>query len=478
MKLQKLENPYLLKHAFDYAAIGKALVKLDGSIIKVNHSLSKYLGYDEDELLSLPSRHFIHPEDLKSLWNETASLLNGKIESVQTEKRYIHKDHSEIWASLSITLAKNDQDQPLYFVCQLFDITDLKHAEKKLLDGEKRYKQIIDETPDAVLILRNQKCLFINEAGVQLIGAKHKDEVIGENVFNFIDQETKNKLIDKQVFTKAVGPLEGKVIRYDGKKVDIELKTIPTLYQEKQAVHAIIEDITERKRTQELMINTEKLTVAGQLAAGIAHEIKNPLTAIKGFLQIIENDLPDKKTYFNVISQEMNRIETILSELLILAKPQTVKFEQKNIAVILNHVMTLSKALPDLNNIVITENIESDLPAIFCDENQLKQVFINFVKNSVEAMTNGGEILIEAKRKNNKTIIVRIIDQGHGIPEHLLNRVGEPFLTTKDKGTGLGLMISRQIINSHNGELHFNSSKEGTTVEVTLPHTEQTAGQI
>ncbi|WP_106495778.1 PAS domain S-box protein [Lentibacillus sp. Marseille-P4043] len=472
MKLHKLKNPYLLKHAFDYAAIGKGLVKLDGSIIKVNHSLGACLGYEEDELLSLPSRHFVHPEDLESLWNETASLLNGKTDSVQTEKRFIHKDHSEIWASLSITLAKNDQGQPLYFVCQLFDITDQKHAQKKLLDGEKRYKQIIDETPDAVLILRNQKCLFINEAGVQLIGAEHKDEVIGENVFNFIDRETKEKLIDKHVFTEAVGPLEGKVIRYGGEKVDIELKTIPTVYQEKQAVHAIIEDITERKRTQELMINTEKLTVAGQLAAGIAHEIKNPLTAIKGFLQIIENDLPDKKTYFNVISQEMNRIETILSELLILAKPQTVKFEQKKIAVILNHVMTLSKALPNLNNIIITENIESDLPKIFCDENQLKQVFINFVKNAVEAMPDGGEIHIEAKRGNHKTIIIRIIDQGHGIPEHLLGRVGEPFLTTKDKGTGLGLMISRQIIDSHNGKLQFNSSKEGTTVEVTLPYTE------
>lgn len=230
-----------------------------------------------------------------------------------------------------------------------------------------------------------------------------------------------------------------------------------------------VQDISERKRAEEFMNNSEKLTVAGQLAAGIAHEIRNPLTAIKGFFQIMEHEFTDKKMYFEVINTEMERIETILNELLVLSKPQKTNYKQKNITTILHHVTTLLKTQTNLHNIEITERIDSNLPPIYCDENQLKQVFINFLKNSIEAMDSGGRIHIEVSKMETSMLLVRFKDEGPGIPDHVLKRIGEPFFTTKENGTGLGIMICKQIIENHRGNMHIESGPLGTIVEVELP---------
>ena len=135
---------------------------------------------------------------------------------------------------------------------------------------------------------------------------------------------------------------------------------------------------------------------------------------------------------------------------------------------ILNNVITLLKTQTNLNSIEIIETMETRLPFILCDENQLKQVFINFLQNAVESMPRGGKIHIEVKQ-NSSSLHIRIVDQGIGIPDHILKRIWEPFFTTKENGTGLGLMICKQIIENHNGKLQITSCSEGTTVDVYLP---------
>ncbi|RBP85894.1 histidine kinase/DNA gyrase B/HSP90-like ATPase, partial [Cytobacillus firmus] len=122
-----------------------------------------------------------------------------------------------------------------------------------------------------------------------------------------------------------------------------------------------------------------------------------------------------------------------------------------------------------MNNIEIITLYETNIFSIFCDENQLKQVFINFLKNSIEAMPKGGKISVELQSLGFDKLKLLFIDEGRGIPDHILNRIYEPFFTTKETGTGLGLMISKQIIENHNGTLHIRSDKKGTIVEVILP---------
>jgi two-component system sporulation sensor kinase A len=245
--------------------------------------------------------------------------------------------------------------------------------------------------------------------------------------------------------------------------------SIPTTYFGEQAVQVILRDISDRKKTEELMLRSEKLSIAGQLAAGIAHEIRNPLTAIKGFLQIMQPDLKNHSQYFQIVFSELNRIEMILSELLMLAKPQETKFRRANLVSLLQDVAMLLETQANLNGVFIEQNHEDSNLLINCDQNQLKQVFINLFKNAIDAMPSGGKVKVHTRRDNN-TVRIIVKDEGEGIPSELLERLGEPFLTTKEKGNGLGLMITYKIIEDHKGTICVDSKMgEGSTFTVNIP---------
>lgn len=466
-----LDNQLLFIHAFEHAGIGMALISLDGKIVKVNQSLCDSLGYEENEFLQLNILDILPPEEAEIDHHIVRVLSEGKRNSYQIERRYIHKNQHYIWAIMSVSLVRDKDGSPLFYISQIQNISARKLAEEKLRESEGRYHRLVEESPDGVIILKDEKCMFINSTGIEMLGLQHKESIIGRSIYDFMLFQDHERFKKRNLHIHSVGPFEKKFIRMDGKIIHVELKTIPTIYENNQAVHMIMRDISERQKTQELMINSEKLTIAGQLAAGIAHEVRNPLTAIKGFFQMMEGDLKKNKIYFDVIHSEINRIETILNELLWLAKPQESKFVQKNIGVVLNHVLTLLETQTNLNNIQIIKNIEQHLPAINCDENKLKQVFINFLKNAIEAMSQGGTIHIDIRKQDPDWIMIQITDEGSGIPEHLLTRVGEPFFTTKKKGTGLGLMICKNIISEHKGEIMIESSPKGTLVKILLPYT-------
>ncbi|MBS4189990.1 PAS domain S-box protein [Bacillus sp. FJAT-49705] len=464
-----VENPQLFIHAFENAGIGMAIIALNGKLLKVNQSLCTSFGYSAEELLHLSIKDLFHPDDLAIDKLIIQELTAGKRKSYQMERRYIHKDNHEIWTIMNVSLVRDEHEQPLFYISQIQDISAQLLTVEKLRESEERYHRLVEESPDGVVILKNEICVFINKTGVELLGLSSKKDIIGRTIFDFIHNKDHNAFKKRDFCRESVGPFEKRFIRLDGKIINVELKAIPTTFQDEPAVHVNIRDISVSKKAQELMINSEKLTIAGQLAAGIAHEVRNPLTAIKGFFQMMEKDVMENKLYFDVIGSEINRIEVILNELLLLAKPQEAKFEFKNIEVILNHVLTLLESQTNLNNIQIIKNIEPSIPLIKCDENQLKQVFINFLKNSIEAMPRGGMIHIDVLQQSASSILIRIVDQGSGIPEHLLNRVGEPFFTTKEKGTGLGLMICKNIIEEHQGKIKIASSPSGTRIEIHFP---------
>lgn len=222
---------------------------------------------------------------------------------------------------------------------------------------------------------------------------------------------------------------------------------------------------------ESLMISSEKLKMVGQLAGGIAHEIRNPLTAIKGFLKLIQQgnmDEDKKNIYFEILDDELMKIDQIAGELLILAKPHSVTYRDVNLSKLMMDVITL------LNTHAVTKNIELIYEGykgnviVRCDEIKIKQVFINIIKNAIESMRNG--IVNISTDILDSHVKVKISDQGKGIPHHVLHRMGEPFFTTKDQGTGLGIVICNRILETHQGKM-FIESKEGigTTIIVMLP---------
>ncbi|QDP39667.1 ATP-binding protein [Radiobacillus deserti] len=245
---------------------------------------------------------------------------------------------------------------------------------------------------------------------------------------------------------------------------------VPTqIYRTNQyEVPSIVEQINIEKSAEEDLIRSEQLSFAGQLAAGICHEIRNPLTTIKGFFQFIKEMDHKEEKYFDVIDEELNRIEKITTELLLLAKPNSESRSKQNLVELVENVQMLLSTQAVLKEISIETIFLDEELIIDCDVSKIKQVLINLIKNAIEVMDRG-TITITAKRSGNMALL-SIADEGPGMSQEHIQKIGEPFFTTKEKGTGLGLIICLNIIKNHNGKMNIESELgEGTTFKVSLP---------
>jgi PAS domain S-box-containing protein len=352
------------------------------------------------------------------------------------------------------------------------------HLEEKLNASKHQLQSFIFHNLDPVVIIDKwDKVITVNEAYQTTFGYM-SNEVIGKNAneLPFIPEDRKFEVILNRSFAVLGEKVKGyETIRKtkDGKVLQVQLSSFPLL-DEKNKVDGwavIIRDITERKQAQELLIKSEKLSIAGELAAGIAHEIRNPITSIKGFLQLMQSSNYEKKIYYDIMSSEIDRIEQILSELLMLAKPQAVHFSRKDITVLIRDVVTLLGPQATLNNVQIIMDLKTEAAQVMCEENQIKQVCINFIKNAIDAMPDGGTLIIQLISTMEQELIIRFIDEGNGIPDELISKLGQPFYTTKEKGTGLGFMVSKRIVENHQGSVSISSEVgKGTSIEVKLPY--------
>ncbi|PPA69114.1 ATP-binding protein [Jeotgalibacillus proteolyticus] len=350
--------------------------------------------------------------------------------------------------------------------------------EKQARASEDSYKQLIDSLPESIIIHRDQVIVYVNKAAVSMFGAENKEEVIGKSILDFTDFEyierVQQRLKQVKKEKRPLNSIEHKLIRKDGSKFFFEVSSLTIVFGKKQAILSIGKDVTSRKiQSERLIQKSEKLAMLGQLAAGIAHEIRNPLTSIKGFINLVQSN-NQKKEYFDIIFSELERINVIVGEFLVLAKPSAATFVEQDVKILIKDVVTLINTQSILNNVQIFVEFESDLPMVSCEQNQIKQVFLNLLKNSIEAMPKGGIIDVKVRESEDDTISILIIDQGIGIPQERIPTLGEPFYTTKEKGTGLGLMTCYKIIESHNGKLIIQSKVNvGTTIEIILPATTQ-----
>ncbi|MFX4303281.1 ATP-binding protein [Alicyclobacillus tolerans] len=240
----------------------------------------------------------------------------------------------------------------------------------------------------------------------------------------------------------------------------------------------MLQDVTDQleaeealRESQELLQVSEKLSAVGQLAAGVAHEIRNPLTALHGFLQLLHSQAEngENEFYIHVMESELNRIRSILDELLMLAKPHPVQHTEIKLDELVQSVVSLMEPEARLHSIHFDILSDSSVPFIYGASDQIKQVLINLIKNAIESMSSGGVLTIRIQRKL-KYVEILLVDQGIGIPQEILDKIGQPFFTTKESGTGLGLMVSQNIIHSHGGKLDIQSEPGvGTAVRVYLP---------
>ncbi|MGM0873381.1 MAG: PAS domain S-box protein [Bacillota bacterium] len=442
-----------------------------GKICYVNKAFQDLLGAtSKDQLIGKHTVDFIDNVFHNVVKNRINRLHNGeKVGIIEQTWRRIDGTEINVEVAANLTTFKGQNAELIV----LTDISSRRNFQKILQNSRERYQRLIDNSIDTIAVIHQDKWVFVNESGVKLFEAGDYPEMLGKTIFEDLHPND-HRHMKESLQSILTGKSEVQITNQSwnisqDKTIYTEMVCIPTTYFGEQAVQVILRDISDRKKTEEIMLRSEKLSIAGQLAAGIAHEIRNPLTAIKGFLQIMHPDLKNHSQYFHIIFSELNRIEMILSELLMLAKPQEKKFKKTNLVSLLQDVSMLLETQANLNSVFIEQKHENHNLMINCDQNQLKQVFINLFKNAIDAMPKGGKVSVHTKRVNN-TVSITVKDEGEGIPSELMERIGEPFLTTKEKGNGLGLMITYKIIEDHKGTIFVDSKLgEGSTFTVGLP---------
>ncbi|MBR0606657.1 ATP-binding protein [Bacillus safensis] len=361
-------------------------------------------------------------------------------------------------------------------------VSDLNKREKEAHELTERLNRITDNLQEIVFETDEKgHIIFLNQAWKQMTGYDI-DECLGTMYNQYFDQEERviqhlSSVIKEH---KDSGRIELQLLHKEGKKVwgDVHYK----LYFDEQHQFTggigTVADITKQKlaklelerSNQQVQMQAQKLAVAGQIAAGIAHEVRNPLTSVNGFLQLMKTQYPERTDYFDIIFSEIKRIDFVLSELLVLAKPQSVHFQEVQLHGLLEQVITLLKTNAVLSNIDLKQPFKKqDAGAILADANQMKQLFINLIKNAIEAMPEGGSIYISTEKVMNEWKIT-IQDEGKGMSEEDIQKIYDPFFSTKTEGTGLGLTICAAILKDHHGRMDVVSELgKGTAFHIYLP---------
>ncbi len=351
---------------------------------------------------------------------------------------------------------------------------ELKAAAEELQSTKQYLESFVNHTSDAIHV-------------TDLIGHVIQVNVAFESMYGWSQEEALGKPLDNvppdyvsshhelEVTVLRGGSVtDFETVRYtkSGQLIDLSI-TISPIHSESGeiiAIATISRNITSRKQTEEIIRRSEKLSVVGQIAAGVAHEVRNPLTTLRGFVQLHQQVGSLSPAHLEVMLGELDQINMIVSEFLVFAKPQASRYQSIDIINLVSNIMMLLDSEAKMSNVQLTLLADSDLPSVTGEANQLKQVFVNVMKNGIEAMPSGGVLSVKIEHLSKGFITLQFIDQGGGIAADDLARLGEPFFTRKENGNGLGLMVSQQIISAHKGAIVFRSEfGKGTCVEVSLP---------
>ena len=364
-------------------------------------------------------------------------------------------------------------------------ITELEQrqrAEEALRESEARFRQLYDEAPVGYSEIDSEgRINRINRTGLEMLGYS-ADEMLGRRIWEFIVEEQTGRQAFKAKMVEVVPPGQGyerTFIRKDG-------STISALIEDRQlfddqnriiGIRSVIQDITERKQTEERLTETARLVSVGELAAGVAHEINNPLTVVSGFSELLVNiDLPEPASgYAQLVHDEAQRTTKVVQNLLSFARRHVPEKRCMNVCDVADRALELKSYDFKNSSIQVTKELSQNIPNTLLDEHQLLQVFTNLITNAEQALTASrtpnAKIIVRARRRGNR-IRISIIDNGPGIPKDTLPRIFDPFFTTKEVGggTGLGLSICYGIVQQHGGDLWADSKiGEGTSFHIELP---------
>ena len=456
----------------------------------VNDSLLHLIGREKEEIIKKNTRIFYSSDEM---YNQVGKQFYGDLRekgSANIEVDWQHKDGS----ILNIYLtggAVDRQDISRGIVFAALDITVRKRAEEELKESEERYKRLVEFSPDAIAVHSEGKIRYVNPAAMMLLGASDASELIGKPFLDIIHPDYRDS-VHQQIIAlmkedSALPLIEQKFIRLDGTIVNVEVAALPIVYKDKSAMQIVVRDISEQKKLQSQLLQTQKIQSIGTLAGGIAHDFNNILGIILAYSSLLDKSklTPEKfSVSITAINQAVQRGAALVRQILTFARKTDTLFEPMDISELIHELLSmLGQTFP--RTITFSESIEKSIPFIFADRTQIHQALLNLCINSRDAMPHGGLISISAG-KQTKELICRkfpaasedeyvcltVTDTGKGMDEATCQRVYDPFFTTKEKGkgTGLGLSVVYGIVQVHHGFIDVKSEiGRGTTFRLFFP---------
>ncbi|MDP2754452.1 MAG: ATP-binding protein, partial [Nitrospirota bacterium] len=350
--------------------------------------------------------------------------------------------------------------------------------ETHLIEKTKKSLQaIFDGIEDGISVINKEyEIIRANKAILNIFGKGDFSEILGRKCFNEYYQ--RNTICDncpaERTFKEGTPSQRIKISREIGKrKTILNESTFPIKGEDNNVIQVIeyIKDITDVVELEDQLLYSERLAGVGKLAAGIAHEIRNPLSNIKAAAQLClkKYELDEKiRKHLKIILKSSEKVNKVTRDLLNLAKPRDVSFTIGSADKVINSTCDLVNARCLKQHIRLTKRLQRGLPQIFLDEKLLEETFLNFMLNALDAMPKGGRLAITAYYDHDaEEILISFVDSGYGISEDNFSRIFDPFFTTKKDGTGLGLSLALQIIELHTGKIHIESKPDyGTEVMV------------
>lgn len=329
------------------------------------------------------------------------------------------------------------------------------------LSSQKMLEILEDISEGCCFLNSKMEVEFINKAGEALL-ERPKDEIMGQCQWDVLPKYKESIIFE--LYNKAFKEQQVQSFEFvtEYSKIPIEIKVFPN----KDGLFLIFNDITKRKKEEQQQRYYDQLKIVAEMAAGVAHEVRNPMTTIKGFLQLMNQD-EDLKKYndiFRLMIDEVNRVNEIITNFLDLAKEKPNKLEYCNLNNIINTLYPLLETRANKEGKFIKLDL-SNIPKINVDKNEIRQLLLNLINNALDAMEKGKSVYITTMDEADH-IVLSIKDEGTGIPPELIHKVSVPFVTSKPNGTGLGLPICFSIAKRNNAKMSFTSSTKGTTFTI------------
>ncbi|MFI5167563.1 MAG: PAS domain S-box protein [Thermoanaerobaculales bacterium] len=448
------------------------LIMDDGRITFASRPFRYLFGINAEAAIGMPFEDLVAPPSLatyRGRYEGTPQSVGGH----RIELAIRHVDGELRWAEATFQLM-TWEGKPAELAC-LVDITDRKQAEEALRESEERYRMLFLRAP--VGVLHYDTGLRITDCNDRFVGIleSSREHLIGLDM---------NTLTDQRVLPALREPLRGELGEYDGPyeaststaQPFVSMRTAP-LHREDGAIVggiAIVADMTEHRRLEEQLRQSQKMEVVGNLAGGVAHDFNNLLQAMLSHAQLLRRQSDDAARVLSVereLEQQINRGASLTRQLLLFSRRETVKPERLDLNDAVREATQILQRLVRANIALGIELAPEPLP-VEADRGQLQQVLMNLTLNASDAMPEGGRLVIRTGARNDKEVYLSVADTGHGIPDAIRQRIFEPFFTTKEpgRGTGLGLSVVHGIVTGHGGRIEVQSAVgSGSTFTVILP---------